>query len=470
MGTVASLFRQAFRDHRISGIPSTGPNEPNKAEVRLIGDAIESLLALSGVSRMIFPDAVSAIADTDEGQLFLIQGSGSNFAVLHKNVSGVAVNQGISLPSAQAVLDEASVRTMADETVAFTSTAWVTSREGLDKNLFDARAITNANLNGNTGNTFPSSVAFTTDHMGGRQGADVRFSMKTYNIAWYDKDRNYIDGQSSSDPDAPVVAAGEAISWPIGAFYLRAAFNVVDYTRSLTITQASDLPAVPKPFAWLGSRWHDANIALAGDSFEVATGAEWSPSYPPLIAEWLQAHLVHFPSDAVSGRTMMSLVPFLTSSNLAVVDLLHVKLGTNDHQAGVPLGSLSDAINLTGTGTFYGATAAVIQAVQQIASGSGREIRLAFSTPPKKGAYTVSPFNLLAWNQQNSQGLTLTAYADAVLEVCDYYAIPALDLFRRSGFNAFTFGTLTGPDKLHPSKARGVPSLARQIAGFLAGL
>jgi len=372
----------------------------------------------------------------------------------------------VALEDTQEALEgEAQDREAGDGSIAFISTVWNGVREPA-RNLFDPLAITqDTNINGAIGVTFPDVGSFLTGYMAVRQGAPVRVSAQAYNYAWYGRNQNFLSGVSSTNPSDPAIDAGGSIMPPSNAFYLRIAFDDLLFSRKLAVIQAP-LPKIAKPFGWLGSRWHGLNIAIPGDSFE-ADGTPWG-SYATMAAEYLQANLIRFPSDAVSGRTMGSLVPFLTASALASADLVHTKLGTNDHQFNTPLGTLNDAKNLTGTSTFYGSIAAIIKAVQDASVANAKYIRMTFATPPKKGIWKPEGYNLIAWDEPNGIGLTLEPYVQAIIEVCDYYAIPCLDLFRTSGFNKFTFGWLTAFDSLHPNAEFGVPELARQTAGFLA--
>ncbi|WP_170828750.1 hypothetical protein, partial [Sphingobium yanoikuyae] len=97
-----------------AGVPGTGANEPIKSEVRSIGPAIEQMLSASGIASAIYPNTAAGLAATEDGQLFLVQGSGDDFAHLYLNDGGVAVDQDVSLPSSafveavQAIAVEAS--------------------------------------------------------------------------------------------------------------------------------------------------------------------------------------------------------------------------------------------------------------------------------------------------------------------------------------------------------------------------
>lgn len=69
----------------------------------------------------------------------------------------------------------------------------------------------------------------------------------------------------------------------------------------------------------------------------------------------------------------------------------------------------------------------------------------------------------------NSQGLTLTAYADAIQEMAKRNSLPVLDAYRESGLNAATV-TLRSEDGVHPSPRVGLYDLAKFIARGLAAV
>lgn len=122
MGIIKAAFDLAFRDFVTAGVPGTGANEPIKSEVRSIGPAIEQMLSASGIASAIYPDTAAGIAATTDGVLFLVQGSGDDFATLWLNDGGVAVDQDISLPSSYAV---SAIETIASEAL-FTQQTGVT--------------------------------------------------------------------------------------------------------------------------------------------------------------------------------------------------------------------------------------------------------------------------------------------------------------------------------------------------------
>lgn len=61
-----------------------------------------------------------------------------------------------------------------------------------------------------------------------------------------------------------------------------------------------------------------------------------------------------------------------------------------------------------------------------------------------------TPLKANGWESQNSINLDLMNYHDAIVEVCEYYSIPVLDLTLISGFNNKTISSYT-IDGLHPN-------------------
>lgn len=115
MGAVQDAINLAFRDFVTEGVPASGAHEPRKVDIRAVGSVIEQLLAATGAGT-IYETTAAGIAATTNGGLFLVKGSGDNFADLYKNNAGSAVAQDISLPNTafveaqQAAIAEANDR------------------------------------------------------------------------------------------------------------------------------------------------------------------------------------------------------------------------------------------------------------------------------------------------------------------------------------------------------------------------
>lgn len=139
-------------------------------------------------------------------------------------------------------------------------------------------------------------------------------------------------------------------------------------------------------------------------------------------------------------------------------DLIVVFGGTNDFGHGTPdLGKLGD----TDEYTFFGGLRAVAEKL--IVRYPTSEI--VFMTPLHRLGEDV------LINQMGDPRPPLSAYADAVIAVANYYGFPVLDLFRQSGIqpnfepNKKTYTV----DGLHPNDL-GMERLYNRVTGFLKAL
>lgn len=98
MGAIKDGFDNAFRDYDVTGLPSSGDHEPVKSEIRAIGSYIEQSITSSGMGAP-YPSTTAGLAATTNGQNFLVQATGNDFARLYRNVGGVAVDQNSAIPN-----------------------------------------------------------------------------------------------------------------------------------------------------------------------------------------------------------------------------------------------------------------------------------------------------------------------------------------------------------------------------------
>lgn len=142
----------------------------------------------------------------------------------------------------------------------------------------------------------------------------------------------------------------------------------------------------------------------------------------------------------------------------AEVDVVVVFGGTNDFGHGdAPLGCFSDR----DVYTFYGALHVLIDRFVN----KYPEARIVFMTPLHR---------LSEDSVTNSQGLRcepLIRYVEAIREVCEYYSIPVLDLYKNSGIQPSVdiLREIYMPDGLHPSD-KCAERLAHMLEAFLKNL
>lgn len=153
-------------------------------------------------------------------------------------------------------------------------------------------------------------------------------------------------------------------------------------------------------------------------------------------------------------------------------DIVVISAGTNDWMyAYSPVGSM-DSTDKT---SFYGALKALCEGLIT----RYPQALIAFTTPIKRaqafengngGTYTADGVMTTPFSK-NKYGYTLMDYADIIKEVCGYYSIPVLDMYRESGLNPHIAAQQDMFDNIltHPN-ATGQRVMARRVAGWLASV
>ena len=217
-------------------------------------------------------------------------------------------------------------------------------------------------------------------------------------------------------------------------------------------------------------RWYNKKIGCLGDSITFgAGGTSWVTRLKELTG---CKYAINY---GVSGTTIetngtgQSFVERYT--NMANdLDLICVWGGVNDHHwtgtAGRPFGNINSPT--TETNSFYGALKNLCEGL--INKYPGKTIM--FITPMKNRGYVAGGKTCYAWNEPNEIGKTLTDYRNAIIEVCDYYSIPVLDLYSCSGISPMVNSQVNElmPDHLHPNTKGNLEVLAPKIASFMNNL
>ena len=202
---------------------------------------------------------------------------------------------------------------------------------------------------------------------------------------------------------------------------------------------------IPEPTS-AKSRWYNKKWYAVGDSFTQLC------AYVDYLNQYIGFSSYY--NAGQNGKGMSAMTSKFTTESLANYDLVTVLCGTNDYADSRELGSISDT---SSSNTFYGYTKKVIETIIQ----QNPEITIAFFTPTIRGAYSTNP----VYPAKNSAGYGLEDYADAIIKVCNEYAVPVCDTFRTSQINTLNLSTLTS-DNLHPNNL-GAQILARKMWGFL---
>lgn len=148
-------------------------------------------------------------------------------------------------------------------------------------------------------------------------------------------------------------------------------------------------------------------------------------------------------------------------------DLICVWGGVNDFHWLDSEGYSFGDMNSTSNRSFYGALKNLCDAL--ITRYPNKKIM--FITPMKTKGYMAGEHPCYAWNQSNRLGKTLTDYRNAILEVCDFYSIPVLDLYTCGGISPENEAQVQAlmPDRIHPNDEGNI-LIAQKIAKFMNNL
>ena len=220
----------------------------------------------------------------------------------------------------------------------------------------------------------------------------------------------------------------------------------------------------------VNQRWYNKKIGCLGDSITYgAGGISWVTRLKELTG---CKEAINY---GVSGTTIetngtgQSFVERYV--NMAGdLDLICVWGGVNDHHwtgtVGRPFGSIDSPT--TETNSFYGALKCLCEGLLT----KYPDKTIMFITPMKNKGYVSGSTTCFAWNEANGIGKTLTDYRNAIIEVCDYYSIPVLDLYSCGGITSMVDAQDSAllADHLHPNTKGNLEVLAPKIASFMNNL
>ena len=131
-------------------------------------------------------------------------------------------------------------------------------------------------------------------------------------------------------------------------------------------------------------------------------------------------------------------------------------------------GSQADLVDQVTKSTFCGALHTICRKLLNAYKGKDKDF--VFITPIKR--YQTNTWDCKYPEDKNSQGKTLKDYVDAIIEICEYYSIPVIDLYRISGMNPHIDTSLFGDTDgkaVHPNLA-GHQRMASFVKAYLEAL
>ena len=221
-------------------------------------------------------------------------------------------------------------------------------------------------------------------------------------------------------------------------------------------------------------RWYNKKIGCLGDSITFgAGGTSWVTRLKELTGCKEGINYGVSGTCIQENGTGKSFVERY-SSMADDLDLICVWGGVNDHHWTGSSGRKFGDINTSTSeiNTFYGA-------LKNLCEGLLNKYptkTIMFITPMKNKGYVSGSTTCPAWNEKNGLeggvGRTLTDYRNAIIEVCEFYSIPVLDLYALSGISPENEKQVENlmPDRLHPNTKGNLEILAPKIASFMNNL
>ena len=312
--------------------------------------------------------------------------------------------------------------------------------------------------------------------------------LRSYAI--YNKNKEYIAGGGRvSTPSEK-----QTITTPQNAYYLRITSHV-DYLNIMYINEGSNDKGYSIPRAindklmkryftkdevvsivetYLTEGFNEKVINCLGDSItygyngakdgDGVVGERVDKPYPTILSEILNCTVNNYGQNGSTiggdGATtdeygLLGYKPMnIRYKEMGKADYNIIWGGTNDCYASgrLPLGTINDTTNLT----FYGSLKILIEGLIRKYPTS----KICFLTPLQRTTTSA-----------NSYEKKLIDYVNAIIEVCEMYGIPYLDLYRKSGCYPLIaeFKNANLPDGLHPNQSYYY-IIAYKIAQFIKSL
>lgn len=207
------------------------------------------------------------------------------------------------------------------------------------------------------------------------------------------------------------------------------------------------------PVELSASHLKSLKLGILGDSITEGTGASVAAkSYAAMLgAEFASINNYGIGGSCMSQHWSKPMVG-RWSSMASTLDFIIIFGGVNDFYASAPLGD-NDS---TTTTDFNGALNVIIDGLLNKYPAK----QLLLVTPPQTNNGTLRS------DQQNSAGLTMADYVDAIKERATHYAVPVCDLYAEYAniANSAAVKTALSADGIHPNDA-GHDRIYRRILG-----
>ena len=215
------------------------------------------------------------------------------------------------------------------------------------------------------------------------------------------------------------------------------------------------------------NKWSGKSVVFVGDS--ITNGVNTTKCYYEYLENNLQ--LDEITVMGVSGSCISSKSDYGSSnqplssrySNIPSSDLIMIFMGTNDYGHETPLGTINDETDIS----FYGA----LNYVTKNLINKYPTSTLVYVTPLHRYNFGTSKILNEKFTYDylpNGRGHTLKDYRDAIIETCERWSVPVIDLYAESGINPSisSIKNLYMPDGIHPNE-KGHERIAQIIENKL---
>ncbi len=152
---------------------------------------------------------------------------------------------------------------------------------------------------------------------------------------------------------------------------------------------------------------------------------------------------IHYINQGHNGWTIAGIAKEIENLRLIKSDIYSVFLGTNDWWQGLPLGTMEDYKNNTGSKTTYGAYRIIINKIRNLNPTAS----IILITPMQRAdfVYLFDAHNNAFGSYKPKNGQSLLQFAELVKEIGNYEHSDVVDLYNESGMtvkNAVKFKRL----------------------------
>lgn len=155
------------------------------------------------------------------------------------------------------------------------------------------------------------------------------------------------------------------------------------------------------------------------------TGNRISKGYMTRVVEKLPH--VEYINQGHNGWTSGGIADKIEDLGLVKADVYSIFLGTNDWWAGRPVGQLSDYTERKGNATVYGSFRIIIDKIKSL----NPEAKIILITPMQRVdfVYLADMTNNAHGSYKQKNGQSLSAFAEAILEIGNYEKCKVIDLY-----------------------------------------